>query len=147
MKPKIAPTSPKYALEHPVENLYRQSAETTIHQPAARSRWLPTIIVSVIFGLLAGTAGMVTLNSLYQMNNQWPIWNWLRLTNEQRPEREVVIRESGSIDRLDQRRQEAYDHIAPALVSLYRISQSAAETEPRRVDQSAAWLGTAVIIS
>ncbi len=147
MKPKIAPTSPKYALEHPVEDLYRGSAAGSINRPAPRSRWLPTIILSVIFGLLAGTAGMATLNSLYQFNDQWPIWSWLRLTNEQKPEREVVIRESGSIDRSDQRRQEAYDHVAPTLVSLYRISQAAAEAEPRRVDKSAAWLGTGVIIS
>lgn len=147
MKPKIAPTSPKYALENPVENLYRLSPDSKINQPPTRSRWLPTIFLSVVLGLLAGAAGMVTLNSLYQMNDQWPIWSWLRITSQQKPEREVVIRESGSIERQDQNRQQAYDRVTPTLVSLYRISSAATPADPRRVDQSAVWLGTGVIVT
>ncbi|MFH0853262.1 MAG: S1C family serine protease [bacterium] len=145
MKPKIAPTSPKYQVENSVDDLYRRDEQKSFQQPSVRARWLPTVLFSVLFGLLAGAAGMVTLNSLYQQNSQWPAWRWIGITSELRPEREVIIREAGSIERVDQERQETYDRVSAMLVSIYQSSADSSAPLNQRVVSQEAYLGTGVL--
>ncbi|USN53996.1 MAG: serine protease [Candidatus Nomurabacteria bacterium] len=121
MKPKIAPTSPKYSQEASVEKLYNQS---TIEQPSKRVSWISILLFTVLFGLLSGAVGMVLLNSLYQQNPQWPFWRDIRLAETSNEAREVIIRETGSTDRIDQDRQALYDRVTQSLLSVYQVEDT-----------------------
>lgn len=137
MDPKIAPTSPKYSQKQSVEKLYAEHS-SGLQQPPKRVPWIPMLLLVVLFGVTSGAVGMALLNSLYQQHPSWPFWKTLRLNGDAAEEqtREVIIRETGTTDRIDQERQELYDRVNETLLSVYQ----------KNVDEYA-YLGTGALLT
>lgn len=126
MKPKISPTSPKYAVEHPIARLYQNSP---LQQPLRGPRWGNIVLIAALISLVGGVAGFLGLTSLYRHYPNWSVWNTVGLPLLNETDEGVIVREPTSVDRTDAGRQDMLDRVSSQLVSIYLAPSGGADSE------------------
>ncbi len=147
MKPNIAPTSPKYQLDHPIEELYAKGGPAFEQPKTYRIGWRMIILTAVV-GLVFGVLGVLGVNKLAHRWPTWSLWQVLSWPTGSSPEREVIIRETASVDRQDAERQEVYTRVSATLVSVFRSPDSAADAAfAERRFSADAYRGTGLLVT
>lgn len=147
MKPKIALTSPKYEIEHPVAKLYAND-QAKLQQPARGMGWGANFILTLIIGIIAGAGGMIGANYLYQHHSGWPVWRWVGLPLPGDPDQRVIIRETAPVDRTSADQEIVFDRISGALVALFTApSESADVANIGQPFSAESYRGTGLIVT
>jgi S1-C subfamily serine protease len=148
MKPNIAPTSPKYQLEHPIENVYSVKDAPGFERPVQHRLSALAIVLVCLLGIASGVAGVIGANALQRHWPTWSIWQAIGWVGSAKTGQEVIIRETSTIDRQDADRQDAYDRTQATLVSIYRApsDQSSVTVLDRRL-RVEDYRGTGVLVT